>query len=36
VIRPQTPRESEEIGRILLKFVGASYLTRGGEVTEFN
>jgi RNA ligase (TIGR02306 family) len=36
VIRPQTPRESEEIGRVLLKFVGASYLTRGGEVTEFN
>jgi hypothetical protein len=36
VIRPQTPRESEEIGRVVLKFVGASYLTRKGEVTEFN
>ena len=36
VIRPQTPRESDEIGRVVLKFVGASYLTRGGEVTEFN
>jgi len=36
VIRPQTPRESEEIGRVMLKFVGASYLTRKGEVTEFN
>jgi hypothetical protein len=36
VIRPQTPRESEEIGRVVLKFTGESYLTRGGEVTEFN
>jgi RNA ligase (TIGR02306 family) len=36
VIRPQTPRESEEIGRVVLKFVGASYLTRKGEITEFN
>jgi hypothetical protein len=35
VIRTQTPRESEEIGRVVLKFVGASYLTRKGEVTEF-
>jgi RNA ligase (TIGR02306 family) len=36
VIRPQTPRESEEIGRVVLKFVGASYLTRKGEITEFS
>jgi RNA ligase (TIGR02306 family) len=35
VIRLQTPRESEEIGRVVLKFVGASYLTRKGEITEF-
>lgn len=36
VIRPQAPRESEEIGRVVLKRVGAAYLTRGGDRTEYN
>ncbi|MGH2515285.1 MAG: RNA ligase (ATP) [Ktedonobacterales bacterium] len=36
VIRPEAPRESEEIGRVVLKYVGAAYLTRGGDATEYN
>ena len=35
VIRPEQPRESIEIGRVVLKYVGAAYLTRKGEVTEY-
>lgn len=36
VIRPQTPREDEEIGRVVLKHVSGDYLTRKGERTEYN
>lgn len=36
VIRPEVPRECEEIGSVVLKHVGAAYLTRGGDVTEYN
>jgi RNA ligase (TIGR02306 family) len=36
VIRPAVPRDSEEIGRVVLKHVGAKYLTRGGDRTEYN
>jgi RNA ligase (TIGR02306 family) len=36
VIRPEVPRESEEIGRVILKHVSAAYLTRtGDDVTEY-
>ena len=36
VIRPEQPRDDEEIGRVVLKFVGGAYLTRKGDVTEYN
>lgn len=36
VIRPQTPRENEQIGRVVLKHVSGDYLTRKGERTEYN
>ena len=36
VIRPEVSRESEEIGRLILKHVSAAYLTRSGDdVTEY-
>ncbi len=35
VIRPEQPRDSLEIGRVVLKYVGAAYLTRKGDVTEY-
>ena len=35
VIRPQTPRDDEEIGRVVLKHVSAEYLTRKGARTEY-
>ncbi|MEO7076563.1 MAG: RNA ligase family protein [Ktedonobacterales bacterium] len=36
VIRPVAPRDDPEIGRVVLKHVGASYLTCKGDVTEYN
>lgn len=36
VIRPKTPREDDAIGRVVLKYVSADYLTRKGERTEYN
>ncbi|MGH2485861.1 MAG: RNA ligase family protein [Ktedonobacterales bacterium] len=36
VIRPADQRDAEEIGRVVLKHVGAKYLTRGGDRTEYN
>ena len=36
VIRPVEPRDDPEIGRVVLKHVGASYLTRKGDVTEYS
>lgn len=35
VIRPQTPRDDEELGRVVLKYVSGEYLTRKGERTEY-
>lgn len=36
VIRPVVPRDAEEIGRVILKHIGAKYLTRSGDRREYN
>lgn len=36
VIRPQTERRCDEIGRVQLKSVSGDYLTRKGNTTEYN
>jgi RNA ligase (TIGR02306 family) len=36
VIRPVAEREDPELGRVVLKSISPDYLTRKGEVTEFN
>ena len=35
VIKPIKERTDQTVGRVILKFVGAQYLTRKGETTEF-
>jgi len=35
VVRPVCERQNPETGRTILKFVGAGYLTRKGDVTEY-
>jgi len=36
VVRPQQERFSEEVGRVILKMVGESYLLRKGNTTEYH
>lgn len=36
VIKPVQERKHDEIGRIMLKYVGEPYLTRKGNTTEYN
>lgn len=35
VVQPMFPRFSDEIGRVILKSVSADYLTRKGDITEY-